>query len=226
MRQSFVLAASRVAATTRTRTTQSKIASLAGVSRLEARKILARAGTERSQVRPTTRINQLIAGWKSDPDFAARGSKPRPLGHRGSHSEFDALVRRYGRDVTKKTLLDQLVSLGMANLKNGRVHLNHGTKLSKHAIAATADLRFVASQLKNIEFELGRRAYQTRSIFIEARDKKSVQTMKQIAFNRLETVLSSLTSLSATPRQRASKRSAQHRLLVSTTVAVESEDSP
>ncbi len=226
LRRAFISVASRIATPKDRKATQSQIAALAGVSRLEVRKVI--GGSSRIGAFATeanSRIGRLIAGWNKDPAFSSRRGGPRALTVRGSSSEFAALVRKYGRDVTKKTLKVQLLALGFAKERDGRIILIRSTLSARRSAAASADLRFIVSQLESIDFELGRREYSNRRVSIQARERKSAEAMKRIALTRLDTVINSLESMStgAISSKRKNRTRAQpHRLIVSTTVAVES----
>lgn len=225
LRRAFISVASRIAVPQHQKATQSQIAALAGVSRLEVRKVLADSSKRGGfATEANSRIARLIAGWTRDQSFSSRGV-PRPLTLRGSTSEFDALVRKYGRDVTKKTLKVQMVALGFAKERDGKLVLIRESPPARRSAAASADLRFIVSQLGSIDFELGRREYSSRRVSIQARERKSAEAMKRIALTRLDTVINSLESMSAGKIYSKRKvRGQTHRLIVSTTVAVESGD--
>ena len=227
LRLAFISVANRIAVPRGHKPTQSQIAALAGVSRLEVRKALANSSRRnRLPTEANSRIGRLIAGWTQDQMFSSRGGVPRPLTVRGSTSEFDALVRKYGRDVTKKTLKVQMVALGFAKERDGKLVLIRETPPAHRSAAASADLRFIVSQLASVDFELGRREYSSRRVSILARERKSAEAMKRIALNRLDTVINSLESMSTGANSSKRKiRGQAHRLIVSTTVAVESGDS-
>lgn len=224
LRRAFVRAAARISSASEQATTQSQIASMAGVSRREVRALLAERPTT-SKIEQTSRLARLIDGWRTDPLFSIRKGTPRALHHRGARSEFGALVRKYGRDITKKTLRVQLIALGLAIEQNGRLFLVRKKPSRGHYAAASSDLRFVASQLAHIDFELGRRQYLNKYVVVSSNERKSVEAMRQIAISRLGTVLSSLQSMSAESRKSQRSSSSAHRLLVSTTIAVESGES-
>jgi hypothetical protein len=88
---------------------------------------------------------------------------------------------------------------------------------------AAADLKYIASQLADIDFKLGKRAYLTSRISIPAADRKSVQALRRIASTRLGTVLNSLASMAPQSVKRGTSRIADYRLIVRTTIAIESE---
>jgi hypothetical protein len=225
LRHAFIVAATRAVRATDFKATQSQIASIAGVSRLEVRRTLAQVGKQ-SAAKPRqskSRLEALVHGWRSDPLFIDRAGRPRPLAYRGTSSKFDQLVRKYGRDVTQTALRVQLVRRGIAIDKGGQLILQSQIPIHAPVNAASADIKFIASQLANIDFDLGRRAYSTKRVSILANGTKTAQTMRRVASARLETVLRSLETMSEFEHTKSKKnRKASHRLYVTTTVAIES----
>jgi hypothetical protein len=145
---------------------------------------------------------------------------------RGRRSAFEELARKYGRDVTAHSLRDDLVRRGLVAIRQSKLVLRQklGTP-SGDARAAEADLNFLASHLASIDFQLGRRAYVLRQSAIAADDKRTTEMFKRIAVARLETVLSSLSEMSADTRSNRKQKPRQsRRLLVTAIVATEAED--
>jgi hypothetical protein len=226
LRRAFVVAAKRAASRTLKRATQSQIASIAGVSRLEVRRLLGSHPSETISTGPESRIQHLLSGWQNDPQFLTRQGRPKPLQFMGSRSEFDELARKYGRDVTKRSLIIQLVRLGLAKEQEGKLKLARNCNSPHRSSAVSADLKFLASQLKGIDFALGKRAYSSRKVFVSLYEKKSVHAARNIALARLDAVLNSLASITvARSRRRRKQKLPAHRLIVSATVAIESEES-
>jgi hypothetical protein len=226
LRRAFIAAARRMPVASH-RMTQSQVASIAGVSRLEVRRTLTamRSQPDAPLVRQNSRVSQLVEAWRTDKRFTTKDGEPRPLKVRGTNSSFGRLVQLYGRDVTKRTLRDQLLRLGLAKEVAGELWLIKAADLLRNNTADTADLRFIASQLKAIDFAIGRRVYTTRQISVTALNKKSVLAFRQIASGRLETVLNSLESMSSQADQTAARiKTSRHRLLVTATVATESDE--
>jgi hypothetical protein len=225
LRRAFIFAANRSASVTERRVTQSQVASLAGVSRLEVRQAIGRKAstTSNGSRRSLSRLDQLVWGWKNDPKFSDKSGNAKPLSFRGIDSEFNKLVRLYGRDVTTTTLRVQLLRRGIAKERSDKLVLVRGQLSKTKSAAAEADLAFVAAQLSSIDFELGRRAYQTKRLSIPACDTRVVQALRRIASARLDTVLSSLNSLASGAKRTRTQKRASHRLLISATIAIESE---
>lgn len=224
LRNAFVQAALTRVRSADKRPTQSRIASLAGLSRLEVRTIL--AGRRKVRTSQASRIDQVIFGWKTDPEFLDSRGKPKQLAMRGTGATFDSLAKKYGRDVTPRTLRDDLIQRGIvASREKKLVLLQDQDKYSEDSLAAHADLKFLAAHLNAIDFQLGRRSYVIRQGAISAEDKRAVEMLKRIAVTRLDTVFSSLAAMSTDARRnRKGKQLRSRRLLVTAVVASEAED--
>lgn len=223
LRRGFVEAALQSPYIGQRRLTQSKLASIAGLSRLEVRTILkSRSANESS--RPT-RLDYVVAGWTSDPKFLNSRGRPRPLDMRGSGWTFERLARKYGRDITARTLREELTTRGIAVVRQRKIALSKkGVSFSKKATAPLADLKFLVSHLAGIDFRLGRRTYILRQGAVSAEGKRGIEMMKRIAIGRLETVLNSLTEIS--PAHTSVKKRGHpqtQRLLITAIVATEAE---
>jgi len=222
LRRAFVSAALQKTGSSGKRPTQSELASIAGLSRLEVRTLLR---DRHRKTHPTSRIDQVVLGWENDPMFLDSRGKPSALELRGPGKTFDRLAKKYGRDVTTRTLRVELIRRKIAELKGKKLTLvQKGRHFSNDRIAAHTDLKFLVSQLGSIDFQLGRRAYLTRQSSVLVEDKKGVEMVKRIAVERLETVLSSLTEMSVDARkfERSGRRG--RRLMITTIVATEAED--
>src|SRR5688572_1944740 len=81
VRHAFVREAAKFARLIGTRSTQSQIALIAGVNRLDVRKILARQ--HRPQSRPNlssrSRVERVLLAWRQDPEFVNVQGRPKPL---------------------------------------------------------------------------------------------------------------------------------------------------
>ena len=228
LRRAFIMAAYRSATSIGGQATQSQVASIAGVSRLEVRKALEERNARARSTSSTrnTRIDRLIHGWRTDKRFNTPQGRPRPLSLGNGTASFNELVRIYGRDVTSRTLRDQLVRKGLARELCGKLHLDEAAYISQDSSGDSTDLRFIASQLKAIDFAIGHRAYVTKRLTLLAGNRKALMAMRQIASTRLETVLSSLESMSIQTSGKKSQRGlASHRLLINASIATESEES-
>jgi hypothetical protein len=224
LRRAFVQAAIERAQADSQRPTQARIASYTGLSRLEVRTIL--NGRQKERVFQSTRVDQVVVGWRTDPQFLDTKGRPLHLQIRGSRTSFERLVKKYGRDVTARTLREDLIRKGIVRIRQNKlVLLQKGASLSRDALAAHADIKFLASHLASIDFQLGRRSYVLRQSAISADDKRAVEMLKRIAVARLDTVFNSLAAMSLDSQRRTQKkRHRPGRLFVTAVVATEAED--
>jgi hypothetical protein len=224
LRKAFVQAALNRVQLEPQRMTQARIASLTGLSRLEVRTIL--SGQPALVESQTTRIDHLIHGWRTDPQFLDASGKPKQLVLRGPKSTFDGLAKKYGRDVTSRSLQEHLMRRGLVKIRNQKlVLLQKGGTPSDDARAAQNDLKFLSEHLAHIDFQFGRRAYVLRQGAISAGDRRTIEMLKRIAVTRLDTVFSSLAEMSVDSEYtKIRKKRNSRRLMVSAIVATEAED--
>ena len=92
----------------------SRISTVTGLHRREVARVMQ---LDRAAV-PTRRspAAQVFTRWQSDPDLKNRRGEPRPLPRQGPAPSFDALVQAVTRDVHPRSLLDELVRLGLVEL--------------------------------------------------------------------------------------------------------------
>jgi len=225
LRSAFVLAALRRAEVAGIRFTQSQIALVAGVNRLDVRKtISARQGPHLAkEIARQSRVERILGGWRQDSRFVDSRGRPKPLTIAGRTSEFSSLVRAYGRDVTTRTLRDTLVQDKHAVIKGNRIVLADQAVSSNAAIeAGVSDLNFLRTQLASINLQSGRRSFISRQLNLNAKDAKSLKLLQRKAVGKIETALGSLESVVLrNPNSQSRRSSNKYRLLVSTILTSE-----
>ena len=99
LRSAFILAARKLAESRGVRSTQSQIALVAGVNRLNVRRMVGSGLDPRfaSELDHQSRIERILGGWRQDPRFADTRGRPKPLSIAGRTSEFAKLTSKYGR---------------------------------------------------------------------------------------------------------------------------------
>ena len=228
LRHAFVFTAAADSGTSSRTPTQSQIASIVGISRLEVRKILAAKGRDsRRRATYPSRVEQILRAWKTDPRFLDGSGQPKPLGYRGNKSEFAHLVRQYGRDVTKNTIRDQLLKVGAAKEKDGHLHVQAARKRqTPDALAAKTDLRFINSNLEHLSLGLGRRAYTTKRAVFTLHNKKLARRVQREAQEKIQLMFGALLATAPVAKTRSSAAlRASHRVSVSATITTESGES-
>ena len=87
-----------------------RIASLTGLTRREvARLLTAEPDTAPDPARGHHRIQRVLTGWWTDPDFQDRLGQPAVLPLRGPKQSFASLVKRYSGEPRVLTILDELL---------------------------------------------------------------------------------------------------------------------
>src|SRR5690349_2231021 len=150
IRQAFVLEAAKTAYQVGARSTQSKVALLAGVNRLDVRRILASQHRLKAQkgLNRRSRVERILVAWSQDPMFANQHGRPKPLTFVGANSQFEKLVRKYGRDVTARTLREDLIENKLVAQKGSKLTLlRRGNIKNPSLSAALADLVYLESHL-------------------------------------------------------------------------------
>ena len=228
LRQAFVIAARDKARNMSERTTQSRIASIAGISRLEVRSLLSRgeARVSAAFAHQSTRIEKVVGGWRTDPIFTKGRGQPRSLVLRGAQGTFEHLAKKYGRDVTPKALQDELVQRGLARVAHQKISLlSPGGRKRPDTISAESDLKSIVAHLGGINFNSGTRAYVIRRATVATPDRRTVQMLKGIAVRRIEAVLNSMAEMSSKRQPLNAKKDRRvRRLIITAMVASESEE--
>lgn len=227
IRQAFVFEAAKAAQMVGVRGTQSKIALLAGVNRLDVRRILARQNRlkARESLNRRSRVERILAAWSQDPKFAYQHGRPKPLTFVGANSQFEKLVRKYGRDVTARTLREDLLRNKLVAQRGSRLTLiKRGNPKNPSLFAAVADLAYLESHLAQFNFSRGRRDYAERNLSLSTSDSKLLKLAQRKAIASVEATLSSLESLQTAlsrPGERRGRRT--YRLQITTSISSESD---
>lgn len=102
----------------------SRISTTTGLSRREVTRIVQAPG------RPTpsrSHASEVFARWMTDPDYRDGRGRPLALPRQGDAPSFESLAHSVTRDVHPRSLLEELVRLGMATVDEARdtVRLSH-----------------------------------------------------------------------------------------------------
>lgn len=89
----------------------SRISNATGLSRREVTRLC--EGTPRGDVRPRSLASELFAHWTTARPYRHRDGSPRVLPRTGAAPSFEALARSLTRDVHPRSLLDEMLRLGL-----------------------------------------------------------------------------------------------------------------
>jgi hypothetical protein len=93
----------------------SRISTATGIHRREATRLLQqlRDGPARGGGAKRSRAHELLAHWLASPPFRDRRGRPRVLPRHGPGASFEALAQAVTRDVHPRSMLDEMIRLGM-----------------------------------------------------------------------------------------------------------------
>ncbi len=91
----------------------SRIATITGINRREVTR-LTRLDSALSEPQRSA-ASQTFTRWRTNPDFLDAQGQPRPLRRQGDAPSFESLARGVTQDVHPRSLLDELLRLGLAH---------------------------------------------------------------------------------------------------------------
>lgn len=104
--------------------TDSRIATITGLSRKEVRRL--RGISVSDDLGPPERYNRavrVVSGWRRDRDFLNSKGFPRELSFEGAESSFSSLVKSYSGDIPPRAILDEMLRAGVIDMKKGKIKL-------------------------------------------------------------------------------------------------------
>lgn len=100
------------------RVNDSSVSTLTGIHRKDVRSWRS-AGRPRSQARTFNAVMDAFTRWSTDPDYCDARGRPRVLERKGDAGSFEDLAASVSNDVHPRTLLQELVRLGVVELVGG-----------------------------------------------------------------------------------------------------------
>lgn len=97
------------------RVNDSSVSTLTGIHRKDVREWRS-AGQLRPQAKPLGAVTEVFTRWANDPDYCDRQGRPKVLQRAGGPVSFETLVRSVSTDVHPRTVLRELIRLGVARL--------------------------------------------------------------------------------------------------------------
>lgn len=106
------------------RQTDSRIATITGLTRKEVRRL--RVMTAFDDLGPPARYNRavrVIGGWRKDPRFLNAKGLPRELPFEDAEASFSSLVKQYSGDIPPRAIYDEMLRAGVIEMRKGKVKL-------------------------------------------------------------------------------------------------------
>lgn len=106
-RLAFVRAATEMSRLRNGRVNYSRVAAQTGLTRADVKRLLVSDDFDFRRIAYPP-MERVVNGWRTDRLFSYRPGRPRGLRIVGHNASFAGLVRKYGRDVPHKAVLDEL----------------------------------------------------------------------------------------------------------------------
>lgn len=119
LKKAFLEEAPAVLLDSSIRVNDSSVSTLTGIHRKDVREWRS-AGRPRPQVKALGAAMTLFTRWSTDPDYCDAEGRPRVLERKGGPGTFEALAASTSNDVHPRTVLQELVRLGVAELVEGK----------------------------------------------------------------------------------------------------------
>ncbi len=129
LRQAFVQAASQAHPGLPEHRKVSRISTTTGINRREVTRLVQALAQPAAAARPRSLASEAFAHWRTQPAYRDAAGQPRVLPRLGAEPSFETLAQAITRDVHPRSLLDELVRLGLAQWDEAtdQVHLSRET---------------------------------------------------------------------------------------------------
>ena len=114
LRLAFVQAAARAHPGLPEHRKVSRISTTTGINRREVTRLKAQQLAPRALPRSRSLPSEVFAHWRTQPPYRGADGEPRTLPRLGAAPSFETLAQSVTRDVHPRSLLDELVRLGLA----------------------------------------------------------------------------------------------------------------
>ncbi len=224
-RLAFFRAASRNARFENRRINQSEVAAMTGLTRVQVRRF-----AKKNMPPPTSKpnpLNRVLEGWIKDPEFIGADYLPRRLPLSGNGASFALLVRKYGGDVTPRSVLRELQRLDYVTVEKRSVNLN-STARKTRGQARLQNIVAVLTGLLKDQGRLSTQKYPLRTLNCEitypATSAKGRILMQQRLAEKLKSFAAELQAAGIAASMEAPPSRAQENSVTRTRVAILSEE--
>jgi hypothetical protein len=97
----------------------SRISTTTGINRREVTRLTRETGAA-GEAPPRSLASAIFTRWRTAPEYRDSRGRPLPLARQGEQRSFEALARSITQDVHPRTLLEELVRLGLASHDAGQ----------------------------------------------------------------------------------------------------------
>lgn len=129
------------------RLNQSALAAISGLTRVQVRQFARQSQANQLEIKD--RLAVVVEGWAGDSAYQTPKGTPKPLRTSGLASSFAALVRKYGGDVSARSMLHELERHGYVTCRNGLVALKRSVLQSREELRLIQTSRVLQQFLKS-----------------------------------------------------------------------------
>ncbi len=102
----------------------SRISTTTGINRREVTRLVAQQAQPRAVPRSRSLASEVFAHWRTQPPYRGADGEPVMLPRQGAAPSFETLAQAVTRDVHPRSLLDELVRLGLARWDESKDTVN------------------------------------------------------------------------------------------------------
>lgn len=136
LRLAFVQAASKAHPGLQEHRKVSRISTTTGINRREVTRLVQQLNQPgATPARPRSLASEAFAHWRTQPAYRDAAGQPRSLPRLGPEPSFETLAQAITRDVHPRSLLDELVRLGLAHWDEGSDQVS----LARETFVASGD---------------------------------------------------------------------------------------
>jgi hypothetical protein len=191
LKQVFLDAAREELAAAGKRATDSAVSLLSGLHRKDVR-TMSRGDDERVERRPRKSLSiaaEVFARWANDPQWLDAGGEPLSLPIRAPAGEpsFESLAASISKDFHARSVLEELVRLGVANVVGERVRVNASSFIPQDSFAEMAYFlshnvgSHLAAAAANLRGNRGEPAFLENSLAADQLSEESVASLHALA---------------------------------------------
>jgi hypothetical protein len=194
LKQVFLDAARDELAAEGKRATDSALSLLSGVHRKDVRMMSRGADDEATERRPRKSLSvaaEVFARWANDPQWLDANGQPLPLPIRARDGEasFEMLAASISKDFHARSVLEELVRLGVANVVGDLVQINTSSFVPQDSFAEMAYFlshnvgNHLAAAAANLRGKRGEPAFLENSLAADQLSEESVASLHAMARN-------------------------------------------
>lgn len=202
LKQSVVDAASAAHATLAPHRRVSRIATTTGINRREVTRLTQRASGTEAVAPQRSLASELFAHWRTQPPYRDAEGEPRTLPRQGPAPSFETLAQAITRDVHPRSLLEELVRLGLAEVTPGADPASDTVRLVRDAYVPSGDrVRMLGFLGDNVGDHLdaavdnvlgGDRHHFEQAVFADGLSDDSIASLRPLIAAQWQTLLAAI----------------------------------